>query len=369
MQILYDYVIFGLQRFGGISRYFSEIIPRIAATGGCDVSVFMGLYINRYGLEKHRSAFRNFWGVRRPFIGKTHQISQKINQKLLARFARRVPVDVYHTTAMFEFPWETDRCRILTVHDMIQFQGFWPVSDSERERQLHGIQSADGVICVSESTKRDVIRIAGINPEKIAVIHHGAPTAIATAPDRPIAERYVLYVGMRGPYKNWPTLAEAFAKVSARFPDHRLVMFGGGALRAEESALLRKLGIENRITIIGGGDDELLATMYAHAEVMVYPSRYEGFGIPLLEAFTYRCPVIASNATSLPEVGDEAARYFNPQSVDELSDELTNVLGQRDLREDLAARGLQRLADFSWDRCATETVAFYEKTRFSRKGG
>jgi glycosyltransferase involved in cell wall biosynthesis len=109
--------------------------------------------------------------------------------------------------------------------------------------------------------------------------------------------------------------------------------------------------------------------MYAHAEVMVYPSRYEGFGIPLLEAFTYRCPVIASNATSLPEVGDEAARYFNPQSVDELSDELTNVLGQRDLREDLAARGLQRLADFSWDRCATETVAFYEKTRFSRKGG
>ncbi len=189
------------------------------------------------------------------------------------------------------------------------------------------------MICVSESTKKDVIQFVGISEEKIAVIHHGAPVVAVPSSQRVIADPYLLYVGMRVPYKNTDLLMKAFAKLILKDPHHRLVLFGGGALWDDEIALAKSLGIESRLTVIPYGDDEMLANLYTNAAAMVYPSLYEGFGIPLLESFAYRCPVISSNTSSLPEVGGDAALYFEPQNVDDLLEKLRQVVDTPTIRE------------------------------------
>ena len=151
----------------------------------------------------------------------------------------------------------------------------------------------------------------------------------------------------------------AFAR-SRYKKDLSLVFFSGGELTQNEKHLLVHLKVEKRVKYMSGNDD-ILANLYKYAEVFVYPSLYEGFGLPVLEAMHYGTPVIVSDKASLPEVAGDAAVYFNPISVDELEECINSLLDDREQRERIKQAGILQEKKFSWDKCADEHIKFYQK--------
>jgi glycosyltransferase involved in cell wall biosynthesis len=252
--------------------------------------------------------------------------------------------------------------RIVTVHDMI------PERMPETRRRLdfltlkkRYVMNADHVICVSEATKRDLLDLYGGIEAPISVVHHGVdsrftPGAVAS-PRLP--ERYVLFVGNRGAYKDANVLVRAFAEISHLDPKLELLFVGGGSFTSAENTVIQDLGLEDRTSQIALTDDQM-PSAYGNALMSVFPSRFEGFGLPALEAMACGTATILARATSLPEVGGDAALYFTPGDVGELSESMQKVLSDENLRQQLEQAGVVRASQFTWRRCAEQTVAAYE---------
>jgi glycosyltransferase involved in cell wall biosynthesis len=359
LRVVYDHRIFATQAYGGISRYFSDLIPRVAATPGVEACVFMGLHINRYGLDRDRARFAKFWGLRRPAIPKTHAAAVAASDWLFARVVPRWRPRVYHATHYSRLAPRRlgpGVARVVTVHDFI-VERFYNEPGVIRET----IRGVDGLICVSEHTRRDLIEVLGQPAAKVRVVHHGNSLSGVTPGARPggVDGPYLLFVGARHAYKNFGVLLRAYAASPRLRADCRVVCFGGGPLSGEEQSLAASLGVGHRVHVVPPGTDQALAGAYAHAAALVYPSTYEGFGLPLLEAMSQGCPVVASRATCLPEVGGDAALYFDPADPDDLRGQIESVVYDDALAADLRRRGRARDAQFSWERCARETVDFY----------
>ena len=174
----------------------------------------------------------------------------------------------------------------------------------------------------------------------------------------PLGRRYVLFVGYRGWYKNFLRFVRAMRPILEKDNDLCVLCVGGGAFTAEE--LVEIGGMSSRY-FQRALDDDSLAQAYANAECFVFPSEYEGFGIPLLEAFACSCPVLSSNISSLPEVAGDAAEYFSPFSVSEMSAKILRVMEDDLLREKLRLAGRERLKFFDWDKTARETLECYRR--------
>ncbi|NQS99804.1 MAG: glycosyltransferase family 4 protein [Candidatus Omnitrophica bacterium] len=253
---------------------------------------------------------------------------------------------------------------VVTVHDMIHelFLSGLPNFQHDLVVKRQSINSADHIICVSNNTKRDLQQIYNIDEELISVIYHGAPVeskkTIAeqyALPEKP----YVFYVGKRSGYKNFSVLLQAFAmqKVGSELD---LVCFGGGRFTSVELAEFKELELENKIKYVEG-PEELLQSYYKRAKLLVYPSRYEGFGFPPLEAMAFGCPVVAANTASIPEVTDGAALLFSPDNAEELCNCIKSTLNDNRLRQSKIASGLKRAQDFSWEKTAHQTYDLYRK--------
>ncbi|MEY2702312.1 MAG: hypothetical protein RLY43_945, partial [Bacteroidota bacterium] len=177
-----------------------------------------------------------------------------------------------------------------------------------------------------------------------------------------IRKPYILFVGDRGGYKNFNNLVLAYSKSKFLKNNFSLVVFGGGEFNSDELNLLNdnKLVINDNVHIYNG-TDESLAFLYKNALCMVYPSMYEGFGLPLLEAMSMGCPVVASNTSCIPEIVGNAAYLFNPYSLDDIEDSLNKVIDGEFLRAQLISNGYIRLENFSWEKCGRETFQCYKK--------
>jgi glycosyltransferase involved in cell wall biosynthesis len=235
--------------------------------------------------------------------------------------------------------------------------------DNTASNKRAAVARADHIICVSENTRRDLIEILDVNPEKTTVVHlassqmHRMPYVDIAASSRP----YLLYVGERRGYKNFDLLLQAYA-LSPQLQRHcDIVLFGGeGSLRWEYQRA-RELGLRSDNFNLIHGDDARLASLYRGALLFVYPSLYEGFGIPPLEAMTCGCPVVCSSAGSLPEVVGDAAEIFDPQLPDSLLAAIERVLRDMSYRANLVQKGFERASSFSWQRCAEQTMAVYKQ--------
>jgi glycosyltransferase involved in cell wall biosynthesis len=252
--------------------------------------------------------------------------------------------------------------RVVTVHDMI------PEQMPQTRRRLDFITlkkryvtSADHVICVSEYTRQDLYRTYGDIKAPVSVVHHGVDPLFMPGAARieDFPERYVVFVGNRGQYKDADVLMTAFAKLEGH--DLSLVFVGGGQFTAEESRRIRLLGIEDR-TIQRALPDALMPAAYGNAVLCAFPSRFEGFGLPALEAMACNTATVLANATSLPEVGGEAARYFTPGEAGELAEVMEELLIDETQREALAQAGLERAKTFSWRASASATANVYRST-------
>lgn len=233
------------------------------------------------------------------------------------------------------------------------------------------LQSADRIITVSECTKVDAIRLCGIEEEKITVIYEGVnPDFYPVPPEITSAiryhynlpERYILFVGTIEPRKNLHFLLEVFQRLPNRKNNLKLVMVGKKGWRYEDFfQKLKELGLENDIVFLGYIPDSDLPAIYSMAEVFVFPSLYEGFGLPVLEAMACGTPVICSNTSSLPEVAGEAALLLPPDNISEWIHALEHLLESKELRRDLSQRGLRQAARFTWHNTAFKTYKIYEE--------
>jgi len=172
--------------------------------------------------------------------------------------------------------------------------------------------------------------------------------------------KYILYIGDRRSYKNFAIMLKLFEINPSLKDDYKLICCGGGEFTKAETDMISKAGLQNTFIQVRANDKKM-ANLYKHAVAFVYPSKYEGFGIPLLEAMYYDCPIVASNVGSLPEIGGNAGLYFNPDSPEELSSCIETVINDTNIRNDLIQKGREREKLFSWDKCAEETYSFYEE--------
>ena len=362
MSVLYDHDFFSAFGYSGITRYFYEIMTRIAVMPEDRVSAFMGFHINRYGLEKQRHLFDRFFGVRKPTIPRTGRIFNALNSVGLYLFEKSVRPDVYHQTyTRYMLPRFKGK-RIVTVYDMIYelFPDFFPAPGPEIEDKRRSVERADGIIAISESTKRDLMRLWNVPEEKIRVIYLGNTLTSGEDSAPPVNEPYLLYVGQRVLHKNFKTLLEVYCANSWLNEGFRLVCFGGSPFSPGELELARAHGVADRLSQLSG-TDSALAAAYKNAAALVYPSLYEGFGLPIVEAMGLGCPVILSRTSSLLEVGKEGCAFFDPLNGGELLSQLERVLLQPGVREEMQEKGRRHAATFTWEKCAKETEAFYRE--------
>lgn len=357
MDILYDHQIFCNQRYGGISRYFYEIVTRISKEE--DVTLFCGYNNNKYGIANngdYKKVFSKKRCISRYGMGRLYNY---LNKRNLHRISRNNTFDIYHPTYYDDYELCNGKL-IVTVYDMIHEifpQYFGHDNTCERKKKI--LAKADGIIAISQQTKLDLMQILGIDERKIKVIYLANSLFSEKYVDLGIEDRYLLYVGNRSGYKNFASAIKAFAS-SEICKDVKFICFGGGEFSQEEKTLIKDLNIEKQVELFFGNDD-VLATLYKNAELFIYPSEYEGFGLPPLEAMNYGVPVVCSNVSSIPEVVGEAGAFFDPASADDIKEKIEYVLLNDDYRTRLINLGYQRTKQFSWERCAKETLEFYEE--------
>jgi glycosyltransferase involved in cell wall biosynthesis len=366
VKVAFDHQTFSLQRYGGISRYFFELANRLPAHGVSELFIVAPLYINNYLAADSGRGFTRGRYVP-PFTaeglsGLVPGVLSLANQLAAPLAWRGANPDIIHETFFADNPVGKARRRVVTVHDMIhelfakETLGARKVSRAKRA----AVERADHVICVSENTRRDLVRLLGIDPARTSVVHLGCSlTAQADPVDagggagRPT----LLYVGSRTGYKNFATLLRAYGS-SPVLREFDLIAFGGHPELPDERKEIERLGIGERVRFESGSDAEL-AARYRAASAFVFPSKYEGFGIPPLEAMSHGCPVVCSNAGSIPEVVGDAGVYFDANDPEELRTALERVATSEALQADLRARGYARINEFSWDKCAAATARIY----------
>lgn len=288
-------------------------------------------------------------------------------------------IDLFHATDNL-LPFLTAIPSVFTLHDLV-FR-FHPDTVSWANRLFlqvmtrRFLQAADAIIAVSECTKRDAQRLYGIADSKISVVHEGVherfqpcrPDAVTAVRRRyGLPARYLLFVGTVEPRKNLAVLLDALVALKRRISDGagganvpKLVIVGKkGWLSGGFFRRLRELALEPGVVLPGFVPDDDLPAVYSGAACFVFPSLYEGFGLPVLEAMACGAPVICSNASSLPEICGDAALLFDPRSPAELTTIIERVLADAALRGELVERGLRQAAKFTWQRTAERTLDVY----------
>jgi glycosyltransferase involved in cell wall biosynthesis len=363
-KIIYDYQIFAVQEYGGISRYYHEIASRIAKMPDFDVQILCPLHVNEY-FEEYSCNQILRQGYKIKNIPKTYRLKQLVNQGISNLFVARFGADIIHETLHTpDKIGSKKQQRVITIYDTID-ERFAASRDPNRrlaKARAKAVARADRIICVSESTRKDAIELLNIDESKISTIYVAATPDISLGKEDikipQLDKPYLLYVGLRGDYKNFDRLLEAYHSSQRLNRDFQLICFGGGAFSSEEKVQITSLKLEDKVSQISG-DDNKLAYLYRRATAFVYPSLYEGFGMPPLEAMAFDCPVICSNISSIPEVVGEAGEYFDPYNIDSIINAIEKVVYSDNRSNNLKQLGQNRTKVFSWDLCAKQTSEVY----------
>ncbi|HEX6771154.1 MAG TPA: glycosyltransferase family 1 protein [Acidobacteriaceae bacterium] len=360
MRIAVDHQVTSLQDAGGMSRYHYELARHLRGVhdlsihlllgGQSSVLPFCSLQGSGIGVATWRSRLRPGY----PRYG--------MNALWTAAIAPlRGRYDVYHATYQRAEPAIRHRALVATHHDATQerFPHLFRNAAAIRARKARLYARANIVICVSESARYDLEELYGVGRERTRLVYHGVepiPAAAAFTDGDP--RPYLLYLGSRSAYKNFSALLSAFAAAPAAGA-MRLVVAGGGAWTSSEQAAIAGSGLEGRVTLLPRVDDAVLAGLYRGAMLFVYPSLYEGFGLPPLEAMSAGCPVLVSRTSSLPEVCGDAAHYFDPALEGSLRAELDRLLADPALLRATVDAGRAQAGRYTWEAAATKTLAVY----------
>jgi glycosyltransferase involved in cell wall biosynthesis len=363
VRIAVDHQVTSLQDAGGMSRYHYELARQLRGREGVAMDLLLGgessvlpfaeLECDGVHVESWKS---------RLSPGYPRYAMNAVWTAAIAPLRERY--DVYHASYQRWEPAIRRRALVATHHDATQerFPELFRNAAAIRARKGRLYRRADLVICVSESAQQDLMEIYGVEEARTRLVHHGVTPVAETAGafHDGDARPYVLYVGSRSAYKNFFALVQAFAMTDSAGA-MRLVVAGGGAWSDVERAAIAEYALENRVVLLPRVDEARLGALYRAAALFVYPSLYEGFGLPPLEAMSAGCPVLVSRTSSLPEICGDAAHYFDPATKGALERELQRLLGDAALRIAKVEAGRARVGRYTWESAATGTLAVYRE--------
>lgn len=353
------------QQEGGVKVYTKKLLPLLFTMGSRHKYVLiyqnpklLGTYASYPNVEEVVSTLPGtvLWDqIAVPLIARRHGLDLIFNPKFTVPFfTRSKTMFVLHGSEWFEIPEHFKR------HDQFYFNLFVPLY----------CRSADAFVAVSNAVKADVVRHTGVAAAKVFPIHNGFDPDVFKPVRDPVQleavrrkynlpKHFILWAGQIESRKNVARLIRAFARMTDEIP-HSLVL--AGEQRWNSSAELRtarEVGVESRILLPGWITHADLPAVYSLAELYAFPSLYEGFGIPLLEAMACGTPIVTATTCAAPEVTDGAACLVDPLSVEDIAAGIRRTLFDQDLRRQLIARGLERARDFSWRKCADEVLAVF----------
>jgi glycosyltransferase involved in cell wall biosynthesis len=358
INVLFDPQIFLLQRQGGISRYFAEIIKEFQSNPELGIRPLLETKsvlsehalteLDSFNLKRVSSVKSALFSLAALILGKSKQNSDTAQL-------------IHHT---FYLPWFLGRHKLtpraVTLFDMIP-------ENTPRELRLWNphfvkqsyVRRASLVLSISDSSTKDMLREYKLSLD-VPTTYLGVSADFKPGLPRPDskAHSYFLYVGNRGGYKDCLTATEAFSKVAKVNANTRLLLVGGGGLKRSERKLLKRLGLSNRVEQISVSN-EALPSYYSNALALLYPTRYEGFGLPLVEAMASGIPILASDIEINHEICEDAATYFSVGDSERLASQMQQVLTDPQVVSDKIKLGLTRAQDFTWAKCAQKTAIAY----------
>ncbi len=354
ISILYDFQTACEQKYGGVSRYHYELMKQLNSGNECECEM--------YALFSQNYYFEQLYGKKSISECKlSWQNVSRINK--LATIFRVVThhYDIIHPTwYQYYIPKGTKSKVVITIHDMTQelmLEGKELIIELKKKY----IYNSDHIIAISRNTKNDILKLyPDISPDKISVVYHG--TNHLPKPEKPTKwtcpGKYVLFVGSRFKYKNGML---PIMELSNMLHDQNIsiVYAGGGQFNDSEMAVIREHKMDNHVIQENVSDAEL-AYLYQNAICFIYPSRNEGFGFPILEAFDNSCPVICSQSSCFPEIAGDAALYFDLNKEGSLLEQVQMILSDDSLRQKLIKAGDERVREFTWEKTANKMSEIYK---------
>jgi glycosyltransferase involved in cell wall biosynthesis len=365
VKVLYDHQCFAQQQFGGVSRYHYQLIKELNKLQNVKAKLLLKYSNNFYINEDKSFDVKKFFPNNKFYFKRT--ILDYINRVSTIPALKQGDYDIFHPTYFNPYFLNhiNNKPLVLTVYDSIheKYPEIINIIDKTLEHKKLLLSKANLIIAISESTKNDLIQLYNISPEKIEVTYLAASINKSLALSNPkidLLEKYILFVGNRDFYKNFNNFILAVEPLLKEHKDLFLICAGGGIFTTEEKKVFHAKQLENKI-IHKGADDVTLATLYSNALAFIFPTLYEGFGIPALEAMNCDCPVVMSNTSSLPEVGGEAAIYFDPAKIDDMREKIESVIFNKDLRNDLILKAKTQRQKFSFEKTARQTLEIYNR--------
>ncbi len=360
MQILYDGQIYAMQAAGGINRYFGNIISRLSENDIPTLTTIERDYKLNYPIHSQMNVysykrFRPAW------------LSRKL-EKCYFRYCTNynnfdVAHPTYYSLLTYKEVKEYSCPVVVTIYDMIHelFANEIEPEGHTIEAKRKAILAAQAIICISENTKKDLLQLYPTVEDKISVTYLASEidASLAFGSEAVPSKPYYLYIGSRTScYKNFDGLLIAFSKAISVNPDIYLCVVGA-SFNDIELKLINELKLADHIKHYGYASDSHIAKLYRCSIAFIYPSLYEGFGIPPLEAMACGTVVVAANSSSIPEVVSDAGILFNPKAKEDLADILLSLIDNPQERDRLIHKGQQRVKEFSWDKTAEQTFEVY----------
>jgi glycosyltransferase involved in cell wall biosynthesis len=374
MKVFFDHQIFLTQRVGGVSRYFYNLKKALSDNELCDVDNWSFIYRNYYLGEGQGAIYLKPFGIKKiddlVSSSTSFRYLGAINNSVALKRFKRNDCDLIHITAddsAYLSNAGVTKPIVATVHDLIAelYPSNFPEIKDWLKQRKNTFKRADHLICISESTKKDLKDIYGICDDKISVVYHGPADYMVKDqvfqflnPETRQQQSYLLYVGDRKtPYKNFWKMIENLVPVLKQ--DDLKLLCVGSSFTPVELGEINKLGLTGAVKSVQARDNELFS-IYENAACLILPSLREGFGFPLLEAMKAGCPILSSNSSSLPEIGGKGALYFDPDTFEGFKEQLNLVLSNSGIKAQLLNNQQDVLKKFSWENTAARTFNAYK---------
>lgn len=361
MKILFDYEIFYQQKVGGISSYFIHLANELT-NNGMHIKFSCPLHKNVY-LDQVPNKYKYGFNIKK-FPESFKFLIENINFFFTQKMIKNYKPEIVHQTYYSSQNKKKNVKLVCTVYDMIneKFPNFFYNSNVITQIKKKTIFNADHVFCISQRTKQDLMEIFNIKEKKISVTLLASTITknINKNPNFIATGNNLLFVGSRYGYKNFEGFIKAFSSSKFLTNNFKIIAFGGERYSKIDFDILKKNNIKKESIIFLNDRDCNLVDLYKSVSALIYPSLYEGFGLPILEAMGLGCPVISSNGGSLPEVGGSKLKYFNPNQIENIANVLEEVLSSEEIKKELIEYGFKRNSEFSWSKCALETIDAYK---------